>query len=366
VPDSGENPSPAAPAATPALSLEAVALVPRLRVLCWAGDVLYASNGYTLLSCRMQSLPLTWREVGRVDTRWWRQITARHRLTSRFARDGFHALAVLPSGHLIGAVPGAIVALAPGERRFRTTHSIPRGTRPLNFAVTPAGEVLWGEYFDNSVRSEVHVYRSRDQGRTWNIAHTFPPFTIRHVHNIVYDRWRDCLWVLTGDVGKECQILRASLDWRKIDTVLSGNQQARAVACVPRAEGIYFASDTPLEQNYIYRLDQSGVPRQLAPVSSSVLCGCSVGDNVFFSAMVEPSEVNRDRQIALYGGSGDDWQRLQSWDKDRWPMRFFQYGNAFLPAGENATDFLALTTVAAAGHDLETSIWRVHAAGGSQ
>ena len=37
------------------------------------------------------------------------------------------------------------------------------------------------------------------------------------------------------------------------------------------------------------------------PISSSSIYGCRVGSRVFFSTMVEPSEVNRDRQVRVYG-----------------------------------------------------------------
>jgi len=46
------------------------------------------------------------------------------------------------------------------------------------------------------------------------------------------------------------------------------------------------------------------------------------------------------------------------WRKDRWSMKYFQYGNAFLPDGENSTDLLAATTIAVQGADLRTSIWQ--------
>ncbi len=39
-------------------------------------------------------------------------------------------------------------------------------------------------------------------------------------------------------------------------------------------------------------------------------------------------------------------------------MKFFQYGNAFLPDGENTSDFVAATTIAVRGADLQMTIWR--------
>jgi hypothetical protein len=286
----------------------------------------------------------------------------RNRLTARLFRDGFHALAILPSGELIGAVPGAIVTLAPQATEFRETHTITRGTRPLHLTATPNGIIYWGEYFDNASRDEVHIYASGDQGRTWHVAYTFPKGAIRHVHNIVHDPWQDCLWILTGDYGDECRILRASFDLSRMDVVLKGNQHARAVAAVPTENGLYFSTDTPLESNFICLLDGQGTLLQIAPISSSSIYGCRVGTRVFFSTMVEPSEVNRDRDVRVYGADirkEKSWQSLLSWKKDGWPMGLFQYGNVFLPDGNNETPFLAVTTVAVKSEDAVTSIYAV-------
>jgi hypothetical protein len=283
-----------------------------------------------------------------------------NRLSARLFRDGFHALAIHSSGSVIAAVPRAIITLRRGESEFRRTYAIIRGTRPLHITAAPGGAVYWGEYFDNPTREEVHIYASTDGGATWSVAYTFPKGSIRHVHNIVHDPWENCLWVLTGDYGSECRILRASCDFSRVDTVLQGNQQARSVALVPTEDGLYFSSDTPLEANFIYRLDRQGTLSQLAPISSSSIYGCRVGDQVFFSTMVEPSEVNRDQDARIYAGNlSKGWQPLLAWRKDRWPKGLFQYGNAFLPDGTNSTTFLAVTTVAVETDDMVTSLYSI-------
>ena len=352
-----------------------------MRALAWAGDVLYASRGYEVLGARVgvdegtagSSTALASRRSGRsnrdeevsprsnsgrhdevlferaaiYDPPTWRRMTSRARLSARLVRDGFHALVVHPAGALIGAVPGAIVTSAAGEKSFHVTHAISRGTRPLNFAVTPSGKIYWGEYFDNAERDEVHVYASSDAGQIWQIAYTFAKGAVRHVHNIVYDRWRDCLWILTGDYGEECRILRADCDLREVRAVLKGTQQARAVAFIPAEDGLYFSTDTPLEQNYICRLSDDGQITRLAPISSSSIYGCQTRSAMFFSTMVEPSAANRDQNVRVYASrDGEKWSAELAWKKDIWPMKFFQYGNAFLPSGENFTDVLAVTTAA--------------------
>ena len=345
-------------------NLARIASFPRVRALAWDGEVLYASRGYTLFRARMSPTVISedWQQVGVYRPVWWRTLTSSSRPSFRLCRDGFHALAVLPSGDLVAAVPGAIIRLSPGETEFHVSHRMLRGTRPLHLAVSSNGNVAWGEYFDNPHRDEVHIYVSTDRGATWHVAHTFPKDAIRHVHNIVYDQWANCFWILTGDSGSECRILRSSRDFKDVDVILSGSQQARAVALVPAPEGLYFSSDTPLESNHVYGLDRRGDVRQLAALSSSSIYGCRVGDAIFFSTMIEPSTVNLEREVRVYGSlDGLQWQQLLDWNKDRWPMRLFQYGNAFLPDGRNTSGLLAVTTIAVERGDLETTLWNIRA-----
>jgi hypothetical protein len=336
-----------------------IAAFPGLRALAWSDDVLYASRGYSLLKARIHGTATNWETIGIYRPGFGRHLTSSFRLSSRLLRDGFHALAVLRTGHVIGAAPHAIVTLKPGDKEFRLSHRVLRGTRPLHLAVAPGDHVFWGEYFDNPQRDEVHIYASTDGGGHWDVAHTFAKRAIRHVHNIVYDEFENCFWVLTGDEGSECRILRASCDFRNVDAVLSGSQQTRSAALVPTRDALYFSSDTPLEQNHIYRLDRHGNLTKVTALGSSSIYGCRVGGAIFFSTMVEPSAVNASRNVSVYGSAdGQDWQQLAHRKKDAWPMGLFQYGNAFLPDGQNTSGILAATTIAVAPGDLETSLWR--------
>lgn len=336
--------------------------IPGLRALAWSDDVLYSSRGYELLRARVQDAlqNVHWESVARFRPPLKRRLSVANRLSARLFRDGFHALAVLPHGALVAAVPGAIITRDPNESEFQVTHAVTRGTRPLHITSVPSGAVYWGEYFDNAQREPVNIYASDDSGATWHVAFSFPKGAIRHVHNIVHDPWGNCLWILTGDYGDECRVLRASCDFTQVEVVLQGKQQARAVAAIPTEDALYFASDTPLESNYIYRLDRRGTLEQLASISSSSIYGCRVGTHLFFSTMVEPSAVNRDRNVRVYSGDvrhANDWRTTMEWPKDRWHMALFQYGNAFLPDGENKTPFLAVSTVAVEADDQATMLY---------
>lgn len=355
-----------------AVDLRRVATWRGIRALAWDGDFLYGSRGYEIVRLRAGAQidqSAVWETVARFSPAFWRKLTSRNTLTSRLVRDGFHALAILAMPNeqtIVGAVPGALVTRVQdgrGSDEFLVTHRIQRGTRPLHITAVPSGQIYWGEYFDNRERAEVHIYASRDRGSTWHVAYTFAAGSIRHVHNIVYDRWGDCLWILTGDVGAECKVLRASCDLRSVETVLSGNQQARAVAAIPSARGLYFSTDTPSEKNHIYLLDRTGIVERIGDLASSSIYGCRVGEAMFFSTMVEPSSVNTGRIVEIAGSrDGTNWQVLADWTKDGWPMRYFQYGNAMLPDGENSTRYLATSTIAVKTDDLVTTIWEVESA----
>jgi hypothetical protein len=366
--------TPAATAASSEPGLRRIAVWHGIRVLAWDGDVLYGCRGYQIVRLQ-QDKSQEWKVIARYRPVWWRNFTSRTALSYRLVRDGFHALAIFGSNlkdrTMVGAVPGALVTLTPGGDEFHVTHRIQRGTRPLHVTVVPSGRIYWGEYFDNRERAEVHIYVSNDRGCTWQIAYTFPAGSIRHVHNIVYDKWGDCLWILTGDEGAECKVLRASCDLLSVEVVLAGNQQTRAVAAIPTKNGLYLSTDTPFEQNHVYRLDyqidRMGNVERVGDLASSSIFGCRVGCQVnevlFFSTMIEPSAVNTSREVQIAGSrDGMQWQVLAHWKKDNLPMRYFQYGNAFLPDGENSTRYLAATTIAVEIDDLVTTLWEVESA----
>ena len=342
------------------LKLIPLAQLPSLRALLWNQNQLYISRGYSLYKTSVTGFEISCEFVARFWPPVWRVLTSQFRLSSRVFRDGFHTLAALRSGHLIAAVPGAILVRSPGETEFKISHRITRGTRPLHITLTPDDRVFWGEYFDNRARAQVNIYSSSDCGNSWNIVHTFPRGEIRHVHNIVYDPWQNCMWILTGDNGSECRIMRCSCDFSHVENVLIGSQQTRAAALVPTPRGIVFSTDTPSQQNHVYRLDRTGNLEKLADLSSSSICACAVGDSLFFSTMAEPSSINTAKEVRLYGSvDGSNWKTLLQYQKDRWPMGPFQYGNIFLPEGANNSGVLALTSCAVTGADSVTSLWTV-------
>jgi len=217
--------------------------LPNFRVLTWDEDFLYISREYTLFRINGREIggnELKLEKVGAFKPDPVGRVACKNKILGRLLRTGFHAVRVLSNSKIVGTVAKNIVVLEPGGERFISTWRIKRGTRPIGLAVTHDGRIYWGEYFANPERDEVYVYGSEDGGGyTWEVVYAFPKKSIRHIHNIFYDPYGNSFWILTGDEEKEPRIIRASPDWRWMDVILQGNQQARAVTMILKKDEIF-------------------------------------------------------------------------------------------------------------------------------
>ena len=224
------------------------------------------------------------------------------------------------------------------------------GKRPLNLCVDNDSILYYGEYRGNQERTPVRIYASDTEGRQWVSVWQFN--RIRHVHGVFYDSYDNRIWVTTGDTNEECGIWVTDDRFKTLHKIAGGSQQLRAVQLLFTQRHVYFGSDTPLEINFIYRLDrETGKIEKLQEVEGSVFWGCKVRDYLFFSTAVEPSEVNKCRDACIWGSKdGDNWKCIARFRKDIWPMKLFQYGQIFFPSGENNTDYLWFTPFATEKH----------------
>ena len=221
--------------------------------------------------------------------------------------------------------------------------------------------IVFGEYFDNAERGEMHVYGSNDQGRTWNPVHTFPTGSIRHIHGITYDPYLDCFWIATGDVGNENMVLRADSEFSDVQIVREGGQGNRFYSFLVDNDNLITATDTPLESNFISVIDKSdGALTEVQAIENSNFYSCRVGDRYFVSTNAEPSEANDIDQSHLWM-SGEDyrqWGRVASYPVD-WlakldrlrviPPGLFQFSRIFFPEGTNDSSTLVVHAIGLRG-----------------
>lgn len=331
------------------------------RILLIRPDRWFCARGETLLESSDEGANWTARGKISIPAQFW--LPTRFRLGRRLLRSGIHTVTETADGSLIAVVRKGIVKLLPGETRFKTTFAIREGSRPRNLCRSPDGRLYFGEYFGNSQRREVHIFTS-DDGEKWEPAYTFPAKTIRHVHIVRYDPYRKGHWVATGDFDREPKICFTGDAFRTLDVIVEGSQTVRAADLIPTPDAVYYGTDTPLEPNYLMRLDfASGQAQRIHPIEGSSLFAAQAGGWMFFSTAVEPSAVNKSPFIQLWAarkdGTGEP-RRIAHWKRDKWDMQLFQFPTLQLPDTERPDELRAFASsaVGVAGRDQMLQIWK--------
>ncbi len=334
-----------------ALSLQPEVLG-RFRVLHTAGRTVLASRGLDLFVSHDSACSFT--HLARAWARQGQRALALTPLLSRLMRNGIHAALPLPDGGHVAIVRGAVMHRERDSDQFTVAHRVVRGTRPLSVCFVDGGNLYFGEYFNNAARDEVHIYSSVD-GRRWDVAFTFPRGAVRHVHGVVYDRYRRGLWVLTGDDGNEAAIWWTSDGFRTLEPVIRGCQAARAVSALPAPQGLLVPSDTPSEPNFVRRLDpHTGEMERLAYVPGSVFSVGRTRSLYLVSTALERSSVNVDSRVALYASAdGETWAPVARFERDLELLNdkrgYLQYPMVLLPDGELADGSVLATGQALSG-----------------
>lgn len=222
--------------------------------------------------------------------------------------------------------------------------------------------IVFGGYLVNPSKKPVCIYRRKGVDQ-WEVIYTFKEGAINHVHNIVPDPIRECVWILTGDSDDSAAIWRTSDDFRSLHCVKSGNQKYRACFAFSIKEGLLLATDSPNDQNWIEILKENGELDQVCTISGSCIYGCKWGSKIVLSSTVEPdSTIKRSLIKGLLNrekGSGiqDYYSHIYIGDlisgfvdvvqfkKDFLPYSF-QLGTTMFPAGENSSGVLICYPVA--------------------
>ncbi len=279
-------------------------------------------------------------------------------LMERLLRGGIHLARHTKKGSIVAFIKGMVLFAARGDRMLSPTFPIPGGARPLAVAECPDGTLLFGQYGNNPERREISVFASQDGGEHWDVAYTFPPRRIRHVHGVQYDPHRDGVLVLTGDEDDESGVYLTTDSFRTLEPLARGTQQARAVSVIPLPDGWIVPSDTPAERNHIGFLDLQGHFQAMAQIPGSSFSTCQTQQGLFVSTGVEPSKVNLDPYATIWASKdGASWECIFRARKDRYPGRLFQYGNLLFPYGLEESDRLYATGLALTGLHHKTLAW---------
>ena len=178
-----------------------------------------------------------------------------------------------------------------------------RGILSNGFLSASGNQVYWGEYFRNTDRGVVHLYKSSDGGRSWEVVYDYEPGDIRHIHGIQEDPYTGRLWVCAGDSDSESKIGWSDNNFHTITHIGTGSQIWRTTQLVFTEEAVYWGTDTgSVELAGICRWDRSS--RELSQVCSSkgaILFGTRLRNgSLVFSVDREGFENESDKKTRLF------------------------------------------------------------------
>ena len=309
----------------------------------------------------------------RIKRGWAELLFSNFKPISRLLRIGLRASIAISDNVILFSRGNSLYELDLIDGIVSSGFYLGRGIRPLNFTKIEGIKgfedgVVFGGYLMNFEKEPVSIYKrySRDK---WKIVFTFEDGAINHIHNIIPDRFRNCIWVLTGDFGEASAIWKISNDFSKVEKVLSNKQMYRSCACFPIKEGLLYATDAPFANNFIYLLDNSLNVSPISELLGSCIYACQVDNQFVFSTTVEPDGrdntiINllsrkkrgagiKDSYAHIYVGNLDKgFIEVYKEKKDLWPY-LFQFGAFRFPCGDNKTRILYFQPIATNMHDLD-------------
>ena len=226
-----------------------------------------------------------------------------------------------------------------GVRTLRQCRNVLR----RGVAVTARGIYL-GEYGRNPRRRPVPIYRSRDDGRSWQPAYEFAAGSIRHVHGVFHDPYSDRLWMPTGDRDGECWLVSADYDFADVVRHGDGSQAWRAVTLFFEPERIVWAMDSESETSYLQVFDRrTGELTRGRAFPGPVWYGKRLADgHALLQTTVEIGAGVRRPQACVFTSSDlVEWREVGCFDKDAWPLRWCRFGVvAFADGHQTSEDFV--------------------------
>lgn len=138
-----------------------------------------------------------------------------------------------------------------------------------------SGRVYFGEYV-NDRRERVRVFRVNLRSKTVESCWAFGRNQIKHIHAVHYDRFRDRLWILTGDLDHECAFYYTDDEFESVHLFAGGDQTWRAIALLFDEDGMEWGTDAGKDAavgtvNKIFRYDfLSGRRSELAVIDNPV------------------------------------------------------------------------------------------------
>lgn len=246
------------------------------------------------------------------------------------------------------------------QKDIKPLFNIDKGKRPLFFCYVKEGShntragIYYGDYCGNPDKNPINIIYVDPETFEKKVVYTFEKGSVNHIHNVVYDEGRDCIWIFSGDFGDAAAIWRTNDSFKTVECVLKGNQDYRADVVTIYEGELWYATDAPFAPNHLIRLyEKQGkwAVEKVAPLNGPVIYGGRMGDSLVFSTDVESDGIYKNRLDSLTSrklgkGIKDYYAYLYTFNlktkelkviyqckKDILPFVVFQFGAIMFPGG---------------------------------
>ena len=294
--------------------------------------------------------------VGSIPLSKIRQLLSHIRLTNRLLRLEPRLAVALTEKEYMVVFQRKIFLLNISKKCITEAYPVREGfSNPLNIcSMKKYGQAVayWGDYEINEGKKYINIYKYQ-VGAPPKVCYTFKEGLINHVHQIIFDPYRERFIIFTGDFGKEVGIYTADNRFTNVEPLFVGNENFRACQGIVTEDGLLWATDAVMKENHLFYLsfNQPDKIRDLATLNGSVIYGLPINDGLLFSTTVESYPSNnrgfskflddrigpgiKSRDVDLMFVSKDlKVQLLHRFKKDCWPMRLFQYGQIQFPSSD--------------------------------
>lgn len=339
-----------------------ICIMPDGKLVCYQhGDIVVFNNG---IEYRRQAIFRSIKE----------RLCGHINLICRFMRLGIRAAEAIDNERIVLSIGNFLYELNIGTGVISKGYFCGEGIRPLIFTLVKDIDsfedgLYFGGYLGNMEKKPVSIYHRVGEDK-WEIVYTFPQGAINHVHNIVADPYRNCLWIFTGDFDDSAAIWKVTDGFRKVERVACNDQKYRGCVVFALSEGLLYATDAPFADDYIYLMNpETYEVKELFPIDGSCIYGCQWKDKYVFSSTVEGDGRNmsrmewlftrkrgagiKDEYVHMYMGNlKEGFKEIYKEKKDCMPYYTFQFGVFKFPYGVNNTDTLYFQPVATKKNDM--------------
>lgn len=314
-----------------------------LRPHCIVDDYLICSKGYDIFKLNLKSYNL--KKIFSINT--IRSIFSRSRLISRALRLGISLIKRFKDSFILYCDKG-LYHLSDDFSEINRIDDVRSRSYQLmqhNICVTEK-YLYFSEYFRNKNRDEISVWKSNN-GLNWSKIYTFQKNTIRHIHAIQEDPYKEQLWVCTGDFGKEIFIGKTDYDFNRFEIIGKSEQKYRTIELIFSSDSVYWGTDTPDKENHLIEFSrQNGEVNKLSSFDGPIYNLKKVKNNSFlvFTAN-EGGKGETDKKAHIWESSNlSEWENLFCLQKDKYPY-LMGYGRFLSPIIHDSNIFFTCSSL---------------------